>query len=267
MTQDKHRPVLAVLLICLFMAAAPVRADTPAGLPDAGKRYQDCMRLARTKPAEGLERAIAWEEHGGAGGARHCAAVALFGLGNFDAAAMRLEELAWSLPVDSPDSVRVQLLSQAGQAWLDARKPDKAHAVMSAAVDLAPRDPELRIDRAMALAAAQRYQDAILDLSAALIADPASVDALTLRASAYRLSGRRKAAKADIDRALALAPENPDALLERGILRQLAGDRAGAARDWLRLVNRHADTPAAAIARRNLKRARMPRDSGGTQIR
>ncbi len=267
MTQDKHRSVLAVLLISFFAATAPVRADSPAALPDAGERYQDCMRLARAKPADGLERAVAWEEHGGAGGARHCAAVALLGLGNFDGAAARLEELAWSLPVDSPDSVRVQLLSQAGQVWLDAGKPDKAHAVMSAAVDLAPRDPELRIDRAMALAAAQRYQDAILDLSAALIADPASIDALTLRASAYRLSGRRKAATADIDRALALAPDHPDALLERGILRQLAGDRTGASQDWLRLVNRHADTPAAAIARRNLERAGVRRDSGDKQIR
>lgn len=263
MTQDKLRSVLAVLLICLSPAAAPARADTPAGLPDAGARYQDCMRLARAKPADGLERALAWQEHGGAGGARHCAAVALLGLGNYSAAAARLEELAWSLPVESPVTVRVQLLSQAGQAWLDARKPGKAHAVISAAVDLAPRNPELRIDRAMALAAAQRYQDAILDLSAALIADPALVDALTLRASAYRLSGRRKAATADIERALALAPDDPDALLERGILRQLAGDRTGAARDWLRLIKRHADTPAAAIARRNLKRAGMRRDSGG----
>ena len=263
MIQDKHRSVLAALLLGLSLAAGPARADAPAGLPDPGARYQDCMRLARERPADGLVRARAWQDHGGAGAARHCAAVALLGLGKFDAAATQLEDLAWSLPVDSPDSLRVELLSQAGQAWLDARQPGKAHAVMSAAVDLAPRDPELRIDRAMALAAAQRYQDAILDLSAALIADPASVDALTLRASAYRLSGRRTAAAADIDRALALAPDNPDALLERGILRQLAGDRSGAVRDWLRLVDHHADTPAAAIARRNLKRAGIRRETGG----
>ncbi len=267
MRQNKHRSAVAVVLIWLSLGAAPARAEAPTALPDAGTRYQDCMRLARTTPAKGLERARAWEEHGGAGGARHCAAVALLGLGKFDAAAARLEELAWGLPVDSPESVRVQLLSQAGQAWLNARQPGKAHAVLSAAVDLAPRDPELRIDRAMALAAAQRYQDAILDLSAALIADPASVDALTLRASAYRLSGRHKAATADIDRALALAPDTPDALLERGILRQLAGDRTGAAADWLRLINHHADTPAAAIARRNLKRAGQRRATGGAQSR
>jgi tetratricopeptide (TPR) repeat protein len=266
-TQNKHRSAPAVVLILLALGATPARPDTPAALPDAGARYDDCMRLARAKPAEGLQRALAWGEHGGADRARHCAAVALLGLGNFAAAAARLEALAWSLPMESPESARVQLLSQAGQAWLDARQPGKAHAVLSAAVDLAPQDPDLRIDRAMALAAAQRYQDAILDLSAALIADPASVDALTLRASAYRLSGRRKAAAADIDRALALAPDNPDALLERGILRQLDGDRTGAARDWLRLVKDHADTPAASIARRNLKRAGMRRDGGGAQTR
>ena len=230
-------------------ALSPVAAQTPA----PSDTYEACMRLARQKPAKGLSYARAWQKQSGDTGARHCAGTALAGLGKFAEAATELESLAWALPTAAPDRVRAQILAQAGRAWLDAGKLEQSNALLTTAVDLAPTDPEIRIDRAVAHAAAGRYQDAIIDLSAALIADRESIDALVLRANAYRQSGRLEPALSDIERALAIAPGHAEGLLERGLLRQMSGDAAGARADWLTLIKLHGKEPAADAARRHLE--------------
>lgn len=241
-------PLYATAAIALA-ALSPVAAQTQA-LSDS---YEACMRLARQEPAKGLSFARAWHKENGDTGARHCAGTALAGLGKFAEAAAELESLAWALPTTAPDRVRAQILAQAGRAWLDAGKLEQSNALLTTAVDLAPNDPEIRIDRAVAHAAAGRYQDAVIDLSAALIADRESVDALVLRANAYRQSGRLEPARADIERALAIAPGHAEGLLERGLLRQMSGDAGGARADWRTLIKLHGAQPAADAARRHLQ--------------
>ena len=256
------RPIAVVAAVAAAVAAVVVPvAMKPAAaqlLPDdpaAGRTspYATCMQLARSQPRKGLKNALAWRSRGGGDGARHCAAIAKLGLGEHETAAKEIETLAWSLPDETPNAVRAQLLAQAGQIWLEARRPREADALLSAAVDLAPRDPEIRVDRAMALAAAGRYQDAIVDLSAAIVLDDRSADALVLRASAYRQTDRIPAALADVERALGLEPGHAEALLERGLLRRLTGDEAGATTDWLEIVRLHPGRPAAIVARRYLE--------------
>ncbi len=232
-------------------AASPA-AGTPVDAAGRNDLYASCMALARSAPAEGLAKAEDWRKNGGSSGAKHCAAVARAGLGQFDAAAEALESLAWELPDSTPDRIRAQILAQAGQIWLDAGQSGKANALLTTAIELAPKDVEIRIDRAMTLAGIGRYQDAIIDLSAALLLDDRSIDALVLRASAYRHTDRPERAIDDIERALALAPNNPEALLERGLVRRLFGDEAGARLDWLRVIQLHPKSPAAAVARDNL---------------
>jgi tetratricopeptide (TPR) repeat protein len=235
---------------CVFLLGWPAAGAEHAA---AEPSYEACMQLVESDPQKGLEYARSWMGRRKARAARHCAAVASARLGDLATAAQQLEALAWDMPGETPGPARAQLLAQAAQAWLDARKPDAAHALYSAAADLAPADAEIRIDKAVALAATGRYQDAIVDLSAALITDPRSLDALVLRASAYRAVGRLDAARRDIERALALKPDQPDALLERGNLRWVSGDAGGARNDWRKLSRMHPTTPAAAAARRNLK--------------
>jgi regulator of sirC expression with transglutaminase-like and TPR domain len=213
------------------------------------------MKLVGERPEDALETALAWEHAGGGSGARHCAAMALAALGNFPDAADQLESLAWDLPETTPDDARAQVLAQAGQFWLDAQQPAKADALLSAAVDLAPKDPEIRIDRAMAYAAAGRYQDAIIDLSASILLGPKSADALVLRASAFRHTGRAAEASDDVERALKMTPEHAGALLERGLLRKQAGDETGARADWQALLKHHPDGAAAQAARHYLGNA------------
>jgi regulator of sirC expression with transglutaminase-like and TPR domain len=238
--------LVACTLLASFAAAGAVANEAPI------RDYDSCIKLVGERPEEALEKALAWEQAGGGGGARHCAALALAALGNFSDAADQLESLAWELPPETPDETRAQVLAQAGQSWLDARQIAKADALFSAAIDLAPKDAELRIDRAMTHAAAARYQDAIIDLSAAVLLDPSSADALVLRASAFRHTGRPEDAVADVERALLLAPEHAGALLERGILRRQAGDDKGARADWHAVIEHHPKDPAAEAAKRHL---------------
>jgi tetratricopeptide (TPR) repeat protein len=242
----------AIALIAALPTVASADANTApeaAGVRD----YDTCMALVTDRAEEALEAALAWEHKGGGAGARHCAAMALAALGNFADAADQLEALAWDMPDETPDATRAEILAQAGQFWLDARRPAKADALLSAAIDLAPTEPQIRIDRAVVFAAMGRLQDAIIDLSAAILLDPISVDALVLRASAYRQTGRLAAAEDDLVRALALEPEDGNALLERGLLRRAEGDETRAREAWLAVLKHHRDGPAAAAARQHLR--------------
>jgi tetratricopeptide (TPR) repeat protein len=214
--------------------------------------YGVCMRLARVSPSEGFESALAWGDAGGGAAAKHCAAVALFSLGQYSEAAKRFEKLAQTFS-DKP-AVRAKLLAQSGQAWHQAGKIDLAFTMHSAALKLTPRAPEMRVDRAMVLAERGQYWRAIDDLNVALEVDRDLVDALVLRASAYRYVDVLDLAHQDVARALELSPRYPGALLERGIIFRLQSRNEDARQDWVTLVRDYEGTPAADAAQRNLEK-------------
>ncbi len=245
-------PLLAAFALALGFApwgAAAARAQD--GAAEREREYQDCMILARAAPADGFESALAWAALGGGDGARHCAAVALIGLGQNREAARRLERLAAGLRAGNP-ALSLEVLVQAGQAWVLAGDTTRALAVQSAALDLDPGNVELLLDRGITLATAKNYWEAVDDFDRALELAPTRPDLLTLRASAYRTLDALDLARDDIARALTHAPDDPDALLERGMLRRLAGDEAGARDDWLRVIGLAEGTPSAEAARANL---------------
>ena len=236
-----------------------VFAAAIAGLPPGaaaqrigGGEYENCMRRARIDPDQGIETALAWQERGGGDAARHCAAVALIGLGQHAQAALRLEALAGDM-THAGSADRAAILAQAGTAWFQAGDYARAHATQSAALALSPGDPEILIDRAMTLAGAKNYWEAIDDLNRVVAADPENFAALILRASAYRYVDALGLAREDAAAAYRLAPERPEILLEYGILLRLAGDRQGARWHWLTLIRLHDGTTAADAARRNLE--------------
>lgn len=231
------------------------RAQDPAQdrkSPDLAAVYSDCMALARVQPEEAFEKATAWAAFDGGYAARHCAAIALLGLGEYREAASRLETLAGDL--SGPDAkLRVGVLAQAGQAWLLGGDTNRAYATQSAALKIEPKNVELLIDRAVTLASAESYWEAIDDLNAAQELAPKRADILIFRASAYRFVDAAELALEDVNRGLKLDPDNPEGLLERGILRRLAGDAAGAREDWLKVVTLAEGTPAAEAAQANLE--------------
>ena len=225
---------------------------------DHAQEYEACMTLARDDPEEVFETALAWEALGGAEAARHCAAVALIGLGHHAEAAARLEALADDLRRSRPDLI-VGVLAQAGQAWLLAGETERAYAVQTAALELEPGNVELLVDRGVTLATAENYRAALDDLSAAANLASDRPDILVYRASAQRYLGALPRAMADVEWALALQPDNPDGLLERGNLRRLQGDAAGARADWLRVLDLAAASPAGDAAARSRTRSQSAR--------
>jgi tetratricopeptide (TPR) repeat protein len=239
---------LAAALAALGLGLAPWDAAPAQERAQQQRAYQDCMILARAAPADGLESALAWAALDGGEGARHCAAVALIGLGQYREAAQRLERLAAELRAENA-ALSLDVLVQAGQAWVLAGDAARAHAVQSAALDIAPDNVELLLDRGITLATAKNYWEAVDDFNRALELAPGRPDLLVLRASAYRYLDALELARDDIALALTYTPDNPDALLERGVLRRLAGDDAGARDDWLRVIGLAEGTPSAEAAR------------------
>lgn len=244
-------PLAAIAALVGFAVTVPSWGASTTGFRIT-REYAACMRMARVDPEEGFESALAWTDAGGGGAARHCAAVALFSMGQYGEAAVRFEALANGF-AERP-AIRASLLAQAGQAWHQAGEIDRAYAVHTLALGLTPKDPDIRVDRAMVLAERGQYWQAIDDLNLSLEVDRNMVEALVLRASAYRFVDALELAFQDVSQALKLSPHYPEALLERGNILRLRGDADGARRDWLMLLRLYEGTPAADAAQRNIEK-------------
>lgn len=255
------RLVFSAALVRVALSAAAI--SLPAGFAraadpnvEAARWYRECMHLSDIDPQRAFERAEARRKAGGGSSAGHCAAVALVRLEKYEEGARRFEELAAAA---DRVGLRAALLDQAAGAWLLNGSTERAANLLAKAVEIAPDDANLRVDRAVAEAGLGHYDRAVAELDRAIALEPGLTDAYALRASARRRLGRDEAAATDIERALSLDPHHPEALLERGILRQLRGDRAGAREDWQTVVTTSPNSAAAGAARVNLDALASPR--------
>ena len=237
------RPGMSLTTEVLPLPPEPVRLAE-------GEDYERCLLALRTDPTGALALAEAWEATGGGEGARHCAALAVLGLGEPDKAAERLEALA--IRSRSSATARAAVFAQAGQAWLMAGQAGRSFAATTMALTLTPGDVDLLVDRAVALGSLGRYQEAVEDLDRALGLDPDRADAWVFRAASWRHLDQVDQAERDIVRALEADANNAEALLERGIIRQLKGDAAGARADWERAITLAPDSATADLAQQNL---------------
>ncbi|RMF08874.1 MAG: hypothetical protein D6763_09040 [Alphaproteobacteria bacterium] len=261
-------PLIAMLIV--FLVSAPALAvDNPyAGLaqPDAA-RYKACVARVASEPDVARRAAELWLENEGGVPAKHCLALALIALERPAEGAEWLEEAARdmamrkgldALGADGGPDLRVSLLTQAADAWILARLPDRAYRALSEALAALPvSDSTKRIevyrDRARVSAFQGNWQQAVEDLSAALALDEGRVDLYVLRAAAHRHLGRFAAADYDLARALAIDGDNAAALLERGNLRRIEGDDAAARRDWERVAELYPGTEEGELALDNLE--------------
>jgi tetratricopeptide (TPR) repeat protein len=252
------RPLILIIcaLALTFGLATPhgLQAQTVrlSDLPEA-EAYRTCIAQTQQNAETGFEAAIAWRDEGGGPPALHCVALALFGLGQMDEAAKRLEELADAMP-EASDAERASVLGQAGTVWLQLRQLDRAHEVLSKSIALDGRNPEFWIDRGEALARTGEYWGAIDDFSAALDRAPGHIDAMIFRAAAYRLLDIDDLASDDIDRVLDIAPQQPDALVELGALHAKSGALDDARAVWLQVLSISPDSAAGRAAREGLEK-------------
>jgi tetratricopeptide (TPR) repeat protein len=213
-----------------------------------GARYEQCLAMLSNDPRGAAGFAEEWTD--GGEGAAHCHAMAEVALGDVEIGADHLERLAATS--QAPAAARAAVYEQSAQAWLMAGDPAHAFAAGTAALALAPDNADLLVDRAVAAAALNRFEDALDDLTHALDVDPSRAEALVLRAAAWRHIGQLELAQDDVDRAIAIDPENAEAMLERGILRQRHHDEAGARGDWRRAIELAPDSATADLAEQNL---------------
>ena len=235
-----------VFTLALPLAAEAQQRKSTAPL-DHSQQYTACMNLAKTRPREAYASANAWYDRGGDQAAQHCAAIALFGMGDYVEAANRLDRLA-NGQGSGRNKLRADIYAQAGQAWLLANYPDKALVSQGNAIALVPDSVDFLIDRAVTFAGIDRLADALRDLNRALQLAPRKHEALTLRATVLRLAKQPDRAAADIEQAIKANPNYPEAYLERGLQRK-AAQPAAAREDFikvLRLVPEGSDLAAQA---------------------
>jgi len=248
-----------------------VAAIRPARAADQEDRYRDCVKLSQINPSKAYDQAIEWQKQGGGGGSRHCAALALVGMGRYEDAATILQQLAEDVQVSSTASplgtstgqaLRADLLSQSGNAWLMAKQYQSAYEVLSSALKyVAAKSPTARdilIDRARASAGQRDFGLALNDLDKAIELDPTRPEIYVFRASALRETKQIDLAAKDIEMALKLDPGNLDALLERGYIRQLQKNDTGAREDWQHVADAAKGSPVAHQAEENLKTLAPP---------
>lgn len=247
----KPGPLLLLAIFVLPLAAEAQQRKSTAPL-DHSQQYTACMNLAKTRPREAYASANKWYDRGGDQAAQHCAAIALFGMGDYFEAASRLDRLAANQS-GARNRIRAELYAQAGQAWLLASYPDKAVISQSNAISLEPNSVEFLIDRAVTYAGIDRLADALRDLNRALTIAPRRHEALTLRATVLRLARQPDKAAADIDQAIRLNANYPEAYLERGLQRK-ATQPALAREDFIKVLRLVPDSSdLAAQARKQLE--------------
>ncbi len=251
-----HRAIIVVVAAIMTLAV-----DARAENADDAARYRSCMELIAKNAEAAFDEAVAWQGLGGGAASEHCAGAALMALGYHRQAAERLETLAQRPMLEGP--LKAGLLQQSAQGWLLANEPERAYAVLTAAIDINPNNTDVWIDRGAVLAEMTLYDEAIEDLSRALTLSPANADAWAFRGSAFRYLDRLPEAMRDLDEAIRLAPNHVEAYLERGNVRRLLGDNAGARVDWLRVIELEPEAEAADAARANIARMDVKVDQAG----
>lgn len=212
---------LSAALVCSFLVLDAQAADLTAAFD---QKHKQCLERIAQDPDLAFEEAMIWRSDGGGRRARHCEAMALFGLDHIEEAAFRLDTLAQS-PMGGNAALRVGYFVEAADFWLLAGNAEKAYESASAGLKLRRDDVDLRIARARAFAVLDRYADAEIDLTNALLFQPAHADAYRYRADARWKLGNLDGAKADVEASLRADTTRVETALLRGKINEAIRER------------------------------------------
>ena len=216
--------------------AAPVRRPAAPTVED--DRLQSCIENAGKDPATSLAQASAWVA--AAKGAYRSKPLECLGqvytvLLRWDAAEGAFAEAAQVTPA-AADARRSALFAQAGNAALAGGHPDRALNHLDSAVGVPGIGPlargQAQIDRARALVALARLEDAVEALAAAQRDAPDDADAWLLGATVARRRNDFAAAQRQIEVAGSLAPADAEIGLEAGVIAMLDGREPAARKAW-----------------------------------
>lgn len=236
-------------LLAVPLAGAPAHAQS--------NDYETCLAIAQDDPERGREHAAQWEALGGGSEAKHCAAIALIGLGLESSAAAILTELGTEAPDLNADDRSGSLLL-AGDLWLRVDRPELAHASYKRVIDLRGADPSrfrlARIGMARAAAELGDWDETVQNLDRLLEQQPDDVEALTLRAAAHRAEERYERALRDAVAATEAAPDAALAWFERGAAERSLGRLTAARESWIQASLLDFSGPVGEMAQINLQR-------------
>lgn len=243
-----------LLLLILVLAAAPAAA-APVRAPGEDQRYRQCLDLARSDPAQAIDRAMAWRANGGGVPARHCLALAQGQKGDFAGAASTLTGAAQAAEAAN-DPHAADLWGQAGNASLLAKAPAAAIISFGSGLAVAGTEPvrlaALLTDRARALVEVDRTIEAKADLTRATVLDPSTATGWLLLATLDRRLNDLPGAEKAILEAARREPADPDIALEAGNIAGAQGHTDLARAEWKKVVDGAPGSEAAAAAAKSL---------------
>jgi Flp pilus assembly protein TadD len=243
-------------------AAEPLRpprrpeAQTQPSAPTTPSDQQMCLDLAENTPDEASDAAEAWlakaqgPERALAG---ECLGIALTRQNRFEDAQNAFRN---ARDAATDKLLRARLGAMAGNAALAHGDAAAALAALDIAHDDAGTDKALAggiaIDRARALVALKRNDEAAAALAEARTAQPDNAQAWLLSATLSRRMNKLAEAQAQIEKAAELLPVDPEIGLEAGVIAMLSGREAAARRSWQSVVTAAPDSEAAATAKNYL---------------
>ena len=252
-------------------AARPAANAAPQPLPERPRsRLEFCLDDAASSPVDAIDDAEGWRDvTTGPGQAEPllCLGSAHARLEHWNEAEQAfLAARDAAAPGDS--ALRAKLGAMAGNAALAQGAFEQALS----ALDLARSDAaaaaadsrltgEIAIDRARALVALKRPDDAALALGEARAAAADNGLAWLLSATLSRRQGNLAEAQAQITTAAGLAPRDPEIGLEAGVIAMLAGNEAAARRSWQSAIDTAPTSDAATTARGYLAQLAAPAQS------
>ncbi|NDC63192.1 MAG: hypothetical protein EBZ59_04225 [Planctomycetia bacterium] len=122
---------------------------------------------------------------------------------------------------------------------------EKCREDLAVAIEVEPDDASLQEAMGMAFMMDDRLDEALRAFDKAIEIDPSASGALLQRARVLAQRGERPKAIADLDKAIEIAPDDAIPLVLRARIHQQSGDGDRAARDIERVLEKHPDHPAA----------------------
>jgi len=238
---------------------APLEIHHPQARPkvQAPSLLQQCLSQAKDQPAQAIALAEQWlakaKTMADRAGANQCKGLALVQGESFAQAAPLFLAARDNTPANESDE-RARLAALAGNAALAGGDPAAAlTALDTARADAGGAgDPELRggiaADRARALVALGRADEAALALADARQTAPGNAQAWLLSATLSRRQGRLGEAQQQIERAAQLLPVDPAIGLEAGVIAVLAGRDEAARKSWQSVIAADPGGPYAKVA-------------------
>jgi len=244
----------------------PAAVTPPQPLPAPKTELDRCLALVAADPLQAVEAAEAWQRQAKgvpAAQAGHCLGVARGKLARWSEAESAFLAARDALGESDPRE-RARLGAMAGNAALAhgaaeaaSAALDAAHADALAAGDK-PLAADIATDRARALVALGRSDEAASALAEARTTLPASAEAWLLSATLSRRMGRLAEAQGQIEKAAALLPVDPDIGLEAGVIAVLSGRDEAARKSWRSVIAAAPDSDAAATAKGYLAQLGSP---------